>query len=308
MTDMVQNTSTFGGRMSIWRTSVEVYRTAPLTGVGLGQYKWHLLDGQRLLYKNHPEGIDADGYSWQYTYWAHSEYLQWLCETGLIGGLILLAMALWWLYCFSGALIKRHHLPPEALWGCAMLFLLWFDAVFSRPFHRIENSVWMALAFALANKHILPARMKGTDIDGEFLYRCFGGLMAAVAIAGFVFIGGGIAGDKMMYKALVLPSSVQVKFDLLNKAERYLMSRDDAREQKAELNVALGIQQNDRATYSKGLNDLYTAFVRRPTAKLLFEVVDHARALNDVRILQRVAPYLHPSSFSSRQSPDAVSE
>ncbi|MDR1472689.1 MAG: O-antigen ligase family protein [Synergistaceae bacterium] len=302
--DMLQNTGTFGGRISIWRTSMEVYRKEPLTGVGLGQYKWHFLDGQRLLYKNHPELAGDPGYNWQYTYWAHSEYLQWLCETGLIGAIMLLLMALWWLYEFSSALVRRKRLPPEALWGCSMLFLLWFDAIFSRPFHRIENSVWMALAFALANRHVLPGRTKWADIDSEFLYRCFGGLVAVAAVAGFVFIGGGMAGDKMIYRALVLPSGVQTKFHLLNSAERYLMSRDDAREQMAELNIAIGSQQRDMKAYSKGLNDLYVAFSRRPTAKLLFEVIDHARKLNDMQILQRAAVYLHPDSLSVREPPD----
>ncbi|MDR1915496.1 MAG: O-antigen ligase family protein [Synergistaceae bacterium] len=307
ITDMIQNPGTFGGRISIWRTSIEVYLKKPLTGVGLGQYKWHFLDGQRLMYKNHPELIDADGYSWQYTYWAHSEYLQWLCETGLIGVLLLSLVAVWWFYGFFSALIKRKHLPPEALWGCAMLFLLWFDAVFSRPFHRIENSVWMALAFALANRSILPSRLKFTDIESEFVYKCFGGLMAVVAVAGFVFIGGGVRGDKMLYRAIVLPSSLQVKFDLLNGAERYLMSRDDAREQRAELNIVIGIQQKNRQTYQKGLDDLYRAFERRPTSKLLFELLDHARQLNDDQTLQKAAVYLHPNMIKVRQSQDVLS-
>ena len=290
--DMIMNPTSIGGRVSIWRTSLEVYLKEPLTGVGLGQYKWHFLDGQRIMYAKNPELYDVDGYEWQYTYWAHSEYIQWACETGLIGSIILLALALFWFYNFCKALKNGRRLSMEALWGCSMTFLLWFDALFSRPFHRIENSVWMALAFALANREIFPDRFRKPIIDSDMIYRCFGALIAGISIYGLVFLYGGLRGDKLIYRAVVTPGSVQVKQEQLRRAERYLMSRDDAREQMCGLMVEVGKRQDDTEILEEGFQQLYRAFLRRPTSRLLFDIFRDARDTGFTGLAQEVAVYM----------------
>ena len=75
--DMLLNTSNIGARREIWITSWNVFKLHPLAGTGLGHYKWHYLEGQREAFKTHPE------LKWQFTYWAHSEYLQLLAELGI---------------------------------------------------------------------------------------------------------------------------------------------------------------------------------------------------------------------------------
>ena len=306
--DMITNPGSIGGRVSIWQTSWEVYLTEPITGVGLGQYKWHFLDGQRIMYEKHPELIGAKDYSWQFTYWAHSEYIQWLCETGIFGALALLALAAWWLYGFLAALIREKNLPPEAIWGCAMIFMLWFDALFSRPFHRIENSVWMSLAFALSNRTLLPRVVWWTAIDSDFIYRCFGGLVAAVSLLGFVFLAQGIYGDKLMYKAVVEQSSALQKQEMLQKASSYLMSRDDAKEQLANLFIQVGKIQEDTRILGEGLNNLYASFTRRPTSKLLFELLNYSRQFGSNELLNMLTPYLTPDMRSGLPVPGKSTE
>ncbi|MDR1019300.1 MAG: O-antigen ligase family protein [Synergistaceae bacterium] len=309
MMDMVKNPTSIGNRISIWRTSFEVFKIRPLTGVGIGHYKWHFLEGQRNLYRASPELMDDPEYDWQFTYWAHSEYIQWLCETGVAGALLLAAMAAWWLYSFLMALVKRKELPPEAIWGCAMLFLLWFDALFSRPFHRIENSVWMALAFALSNRSILPQRAKWTAVDSAWVYRAFGVFVAVVSISGFIFLAGGIQGDKLIFESLAKPGTLREKDDLLKKAEGYLMSRDDAREQYGYLLVEVGVMQKDREVFLDGVGGLYAAFVRRPTSKLLFEITDYARQIGSSELLGIMSTYFKPDmipGFSGDASEEAL--
>jgi O-antigen ligase len=296
MMDMINNPTSIGSRISIWRTSFEVFKIRPLTGVGIGHYKWHFLEGQKNLYRAHPELLDDPEYEWQFTYWAHSEYIQWLCETGIVGALLLAAMAAWWLYSFLAALVKRKELPPEAIWGCAMLFLLWFDALFSRPFHRIENSVWMALAFALANRSILPQRVKWTEVDSKWVYRAFGIFIAIVSTCGFVFLAGGIQGDKLIFESLAKPSTFREKDDQLKRAERYLMSRDDAREQYGYLLVEVGVMQKDNEVFLEGIRRMYTAFIRRPTSKLLFEITDYARQIDNTELLGIMSTYFKPGA------------
>ena len=176
--DMLLNTSNIGARREIWITSWNVFKLHPLAGTGLGHYKWHYLEGQREAFKTHP------GLKWQFTYWAHSEYLQLLAELGIFGAAALAAAGAWWLWSFARALTARRTLSPGAMWGCATLFLIWSDALFSRPFHRVENAIWMSLAFAWANREILTAAPLRQEIRCESVYRVFGIFAAAVAAAG----------------------------------------------------------------------------------------------------------------------------
>ncbi|GHV27888.1 O-antigen polymerase [Synergistales bacterium] len=300
MADMIKNPTSIGGRMTIWETSWEVFKTSPMLGVGLGHYKWHFLDGQRLLFQK-PNRMDNPKYGWQYTYWAHSEYIQWLCETGIVGAAMLLLLGLWWLYAFIAAIAGRKNLSYCAIWGCSMTFLVWFDALFSRPFHRIENSVWMALAFALSNRELLPSAVRWSRLPDK-AYRAFGLIVAGIAIYGFVFLAGGIMGDQLMYNALASPSDAQAKVDQLKKAEKYPMSRDDAREQLGYLITQIGDQQKDANLLTTGLNYLYEAFTKRPTAKLLIELAEYGRRFNSRELIGALDIYLTPGMFGTSPS------
>ncbi len=297
MKDMIENPTSVGSRISIWRVSQEVFLKKPVTGVGLGQYKWNFLDGQRLLFEKHPELRQDSEYHWQFTFWAHSEYIQWVCETGIVGGVFLLALALWWMWGFWGMLKRGERVPPEALWGCSMLFLLWFDALFSRPFHRIENAVWMSLAFALANRSILPASIKWTADTSDRAYRAFGGLLVVVSLYGFFFLAGGAIGDKNLYRSVAVSSSIEKKERQIARAESFLMSRDDAKEQRAYLNIQIGKITNDFDRFSDGIKELYEAFQRRPSSKLLFELLGYGRQLGSKELLEALARYIDPGTM-----------
>ncbi|MDR1650755.1 MAG: O-antigen ligase family protein [Synergistaceae bacterium] len=291
MLDMVKNPGTFGGRIAIWRISREIFLKEPVTGVGLGHYKWHFLDGQRIFFSKYPELAGTAGYDWQYTYWAHSEYLQWLCETGIIGAAMLGLLALWWLYSFVMMLVRRKNFPPEALWGCALIFLLWFDALFSRPFHRIENAVWMSFAFALANRTILPGGARWAKRENDLAYRTFGGFIAAVSLLGLIFLGGGMIGDQLILRAWRSPS-IEEKEALLSMAESFPMARDDALDMKAYIHFSYGMRNKDPDRYTSGADELYRAFAARPNSERLYRLYDISRELNDVDTLRKIIPYL----------------
>jgi O-antigen ligase len=300
MLDIVRNPGTFGGRIAIWRVSGEVFLKNPVAGVGLGHYKWHFLEGQRDMFAKYPDLVNNPNYKWQFTYWAHSEYLQWLCEAGIIGSVILGLMVLWWLYRFlCEVVIKRKEIPPEAVWGCAMIFMLFFDALFSRPFHRIEIAVWMSLALALANRSILPDLGKWIALENKTIYRALGALISLVAACGLIFLGGGMRGDKLMLGALIA-SSPETKRELLDKAEWYLMSREAAGEMKAELDIAVGIQTEDPDLYLRGVVRLYESFKARPNSERLYKLFDYTRNLNSVELTKELVPYMPPRSAGAR--------
>lgn len=288
--DMVMNTSNFGARREIWLTSWNVFKLHPIGGVGLGHYKWHYLDGQREALKTHPE------MKWQFTYWAHSEYLQWLAELGIFGAAALLGAGAWWLWSFVRALAARKELVPSAAWGCSMAFLIWFDAIFSRPFHRIENAVWLSLAFALANRAILPAPPNMSDKWGSRVLRFFGIFMAAVSLSGIIFFCSGCRADKYL-RVSTLTNSASLQAYCINEARRSLMARDEAEERLAYHLLAVAEATGSEEDLEKGVKQLYRSFKIRPQAKQLMELLNLAQKTGDAVLFSELVSYLHPNSY-----------
>ena len=188
-------------------------------------------------------------------------------------------------------------MPPEAIWGAGMLFLLLFDAMFSRPFHRIENAVWMSLACAQVNGFLMPQGVAWIKRESETVYRVFGVFMATAAVCGLLFLGGGMTGDKLMLRA-IYPGSNDEKRGYLDRAGDFLMSRDDALEQMANLDISM--REWDDKAYIRGVRELYTAFKTRPNSERLFKLFECARELNNAELIKELIPYFPPGSVGMR--------
>lgn len=288
--DMLLNTSNIGARREIWITSWNVFKLHPLAGTGLGHYKWHYLEGQREAFKTHPE------LKWQFTYWAHSEYLQLLAELGIFGAAALFAAGAWWLWSFARALTMRRTLSPGAMWGCAMLFLIWFDALFSRPFHRIENAIWMSLAFAWANRELFTAAPSWQEVRSDFVYRVFGLFVAVVAAAGLIFFYNGCRADRYLLAA-VRTKDAALQASFINRARKSLMERDEAGEQLAYHIIATARATKRPEDLEAGIGALYRSFRTKPQAKQLVELLRYARETNDLVLMSELVTYLSPSSY-----------
>lgn len=293
--DMFKNWDTFGGRIEIWKTSVEVFRTHPYAGVGLGQYKWHYLLGEHLALLRYP------AMSWQFTYWAHNEILQWFCEFGIPGGLALLAMgALWLIALFRYVRVwGRKGLPEELLWSAAFLFLIWFDALWTRPFHRIENSLWISLAFALSNRHlffgprgIMQCRSMPT------LTRLIGLLLIALSIGGLYYGIDGIRGDLALRAAADSKDSV-LKERWVQIARRSYMVKDLADRELALLTLKLGETKNNMEILAQGLNQLIDVFRQEPTMEDLQTLSFYAHTSRIKDLQNFLAPYQPPAGSSA---------
>lgn len=287
--DMLLNTTNFGARREIWITSWKVFKEHPFAGVGLGHYKWHYLDGQREAFKDHPE------LKWQFTYWAHSEYLQWLAEFGVFGALVLLSAALWWIWSFIRALSQKKDLSYAAMWGCSFVYLIWFDAIFSRPFHRIENAVWLSLAFAVANRQLLPLSAKFSEIRHGVVYRFLGFFMAVVAVTGMLFLYSGCRADKSL-RAASMTTSASLQRHRIDEARRSLMGMDEANEQLAYHLLAVANATKRPEDLAAGIKQLYRSFRTRPQAKQLLELINLAQHTGNQRLLSELTVYLHPSA------------
>ena len=135
--------------------------------------------------------------------------------------------------------------------------------------------------------------------ESEFVYKCFGVFIASAAVCGLIFLGGGIRGDKLLYYALH-PISVEMKRDYVSRAGFYLMSREDAEEQMANLNISIGEISEDSNIYIEGIGEFLMAFRRRPNSERLFRLYNYARELNSIELARYISPYLPPDSINIR--------
>lgn len=283
--DMFLNPGTFGKRDGIWKTSLSMIREHPIKGVGIGHYKWNYLDAQRHALKRYPK------LEWQFTYWAHSEYLQWFAEFGLFGAILLLSLGLWWICSFIRSLLTKKSLSLESTWAISMLFLIWFDALFSRPFHRIENAVWLAFAFAIANREILPVSFSWSEIRHSYLYRAFGVLVLVSSFAGLAFLGTGLIGDKYL-RAATQTQEEKLQRYRIDQALKMPMERDIAQEQLAYHFIAVASATHKVVDWSKAIDQLYFTFTIRPQAKQLNELLSLTRQTKDTNLLSKLLIYM----------------
>jgi O-antigen ligase len=290
---MVEHFRTIGNRDSIWLTTAEMFKMHPLGGVGLGHYKWNYLEAQRRMIAKHPD------MKWQYTYWAHSEVFQWFCETGIFGGLILVALGAWWLKCFVSRLKRDGPLSPEVAWSASFLFLVWFDALWTRPFHRIEDVLWMAFAFGVANRELLPAEFSWTEIRKDWILRSLGLAMGAVAVAGLLFFARGMGGDRILRRASLTEEPLE-RMQLLERAQERLMVRDTAQRELAYYYIRLAREEKRGELLAEGLMRLHQYFRQEPHSRELSRLMAWYSDVREPDLLESVARYLKPGAYTIR--------
>ncbi|MDR2522446.1 MAG: O-antigen ligase family protein [Synergistaceae bacterium] len=292
--DMIQHAETIGGRAGIWATSFTMFKMYPLWGVGLGQYKWHYLEAQREMFKAYPEN------PWQYTHWAHNEFLQWFCETGVVGGLLLLAMWGFWGVSFLAMLWRgrQKKTAPEFIWACSLIVLISFNALWTRPFHRIENILWLALAFALSNKEMTAALNPGRVFRLDNLTRVCGGVLMAASLGGLYYLGSGMAGDKLISRALndrTLSPVVQRAF--LERASRHLMVRNEAQKNLGYHYMREGDYYGDLEMLERGFGLVWRHFLREPHSDELRVLLNWSQRFQNVKMLETLSSYLKPGTY-----------
>ena len=288
--DMAENAQTFGGRDGIWATSRTMFKMFPLSGVGLGQYKWNYLEAQRQMFEKYPEK------AWQYTHWAHNEFLQWFCEGGIFGGLLLMAMWALWGVSFLVLLWRREHVAPEVIWACSLVALISFNALWTRPFHRIENILWLSLGFAISNRDMFTKLMPQKFFSLGSLSRLCGVIFMCAVFGGFYFLGDGMVGDRMIRQALSTPNA-SIQRDLLQKASKHLMVRNDALKNLGYHYMRLGEQAADIEMLVKGFDLLWQHFTQEPHSDELRILIDWSQRFQQIGKLRTLASLLKPGTF-----------
>lgn len=286
--DMVQDAGTVGGRSGIWTTSWTMFKQHP-QGVGVGQFKWHYLEAQREAFKTHD-------YNWQYTHWAHNEFLQWFCEAGVAGGAVLLLMFGLWFFTFFGKVFRRDPLSPEVIWGCALVALILFNALWTRPFHRIENTLWLALAFAVTNREVLKGRLGWRASFSSGFTKLLGVSFVAASLVGLIYLGSGIEGNLLLRQALSTRSAT-VQRGLLERAARHPMVREEALKNLGYHYFQVGEQTNDVQTMVQGFSLLWQHFLREPHTEDLSALLQWAQRFQQVETLKELVSYLKPGTY-----------
>ena len=305
ITDMIENAGTVGGRKGIWTTSYAMFKEHP-AGVGIGQFKWHYLEAQRYGFElfNNPSW-----YIWQYTHWAHNEFLQWFCETGVVGGCLLILLYLIWLLGIILEIARRikgesRPLSPNAIWGCALIALISFNALWTRPFHRIENIVWLALAFALTNREFLTSfKIKNFKINLSFniklphLVLNFAGVLCAVcAVGGMVYLGSGIQGNLILRRALSTTAQT-LQNNLLEEASKHPITYEEAQRNLGHHYFQVGDQTHNMQTMSKGFNLLWQHFRREPHSEDMNNLIQWSQRFQIEPVIREIASLLKPDTY-----------
>jgi O-antigen ligase len=292
--DMIENAGTVGGRSGIWATSYAMFKLRPFQGVGLGQYKWHYLEAQREMFDIYPEN------EWQYTHWAHNEYLQWFCEGGLAGGLLLLGLLGWWFISFLRALFSAAPLKLEGMWGNGLVLLISFNALWTRPFHRIENILWLCFGFALANREILRSGgLFNWPDTGALRNKLWGTLLLVVSVAGGWYLADGIYGDRMMRLALST-SDAALQSSSLMKARDHLMTRNESEKQMGYHFLSLSDYTRNAEDQLRGMGYLFSYFQKEPHSAEIQPLLNLAQIYERGDILQHILNLLKPGSYEYR--------
>jgi hypothetical protein len=288
--DMVQHAETFGGRNGIWATSRSMFKMRPWTGVGIGQYKWHYLEAQREMFKS------RDDIVWQYTHWAHNEFLQWFCEGGIVGGSLLLAMWGVWGVSFLIMLWRRKHVAPEVIWACSLIALISFNALWTRPFHRIENILWLSLGFAISNRDMVAALMPQRVLTLGNMSRVCGVVLLAASLGGLFYLGDGMVGDRMIREALSTRNAT-VQRTLLERASQHPMMHNEALKNLGYHYLSTGGQTSNTQMLNQGFQLLWQHFLREPHSEELRNLLNWAQRFQQVKILETLASYLKPGTY-----------
>ncbi len=286
--EMIENPLSLAYRDSIWATSWTMFSQRPFSGVGLGQFKWHYMDAQNEMIRRWPHMRR------QFTFWAHNEFLQWMAESGVVGALLMFFLWFWWGAGAFGAFKKQTPLSDEALWGSALVSLFLFNALWTRPFHRIENALWLALAFAVTNREILRSfRFLSSSERVQKGLRLLAGLVCAVSFLGLAYLGNGIYGNRLLRLAADgAGGDAAVIMDLYRRAYSSPMVQDLAEKQIGYFSVRLGEATGNPQMIIDGLNALIRFFEKQPHVDELKFLLHWGHRIDDQGLVQYMRSFI----------------
>ncbi|MBQ7155675.1 MAG: O-antigen ligase family protein [Synergistaceae bacterium] len=295
--DILQHAENIGNRRGIWTTSASMVLEHP-EGVGIGQYKWHYLEAQRYGFKIFP----YSWYTWQYTHWAHNEFLQFFCEGGWIGGILFCIMYFTGIFSSFIALFKRKQVSQNSVWAFCIIALISFCALFTRPFHRIENIVWVTLAFAITNREFLTVKVHQLNHKKLAAVLC-----VLASAAGVAYISSGIVGNRTLRLALSTQNpSLQMYY--LEEAQKHPIVYEETMRNVGYHYMQLGEQTEDYDTLNLGFSTLWKHFNHEPHSEDISRILNYAQKYQNEEVLRDIASYFRPGTYHLQRVPQKNSD
>ena len=298
--EVFENVQEMGQRRGIWTTGYSMLLEHP-EGVGIGQFKWHYIEAQRAGFKRFP----YNWYEWQYTHWAHNEYLQFFCEGGYVGGILFVLMFLTsFLAAFIG-LFRKKEINISAVWGFSLASLISFCALFTRPYHRIENIVWIVLAFAMSNREFFPAmkfKMSFELLKSRLSRKIIGVACVVASITGCLYISSGIYGNYLLRQALSTRNA-NLQLYLLNEANKHPIVREDTQRHLAYHYLNVGEQTDNKEYLAQGFNILWQQFQREPHSEDISRLINFAQRFQIEDVLRELYSYFKPGTYHLERRP-----
>ena len=174
--------------------------------------------------------------------------------------------------------------------------LILFNALWTRPFHRIENTLWLALALAITNREVLKGRLGWRASFSSGFTKLIGISFVAVALVGLIYLGSGIEGNLLLRQALSTRSAT-VQRSLLERAARHPIVREDALKNLGYHYYQVGEQTNDVRTMVQGFSLLWQHFLREPHSEDLSALLQWAQRFQQIETLKELVSYLKPGTY-----------
>ena len=242
-----------------------------------------------------------DWYKWQYTHWAHNEFLQFFAEGGWIGGVLFSIMYLSGIVAAFIAMFKRKVVSHNSVWGFCLIALISFCAFFTRPFHRIENIVWIALAFALCNREFMNWKL---EVPHKKL---IAGVCVLASMAGCAYIYSGIVGNRLLRRALSTQNpSLQMYY--LEEAQKHPIVYEETMRNVGYHYMQLGEQTDDYETINRGFDILWEHFNHEPHSEDISRLLQYAQKYQSEDVLREIASYFKPGTYHLQRVPQRTSD
>jgi hypothetical protein len=215
-------------------------------------------------------------------------------------------MLIWWMMSVLSALVNKKETSSEAIWACALIGLLLFNALWTRPFHRIENILWLSLAFAIANREMLLNIPKfSISGGGKNLSILIGTVFMVISAAGILFLSDGMYGDRQLRLALST-NNAQTQRALLEKAQNHMMVKLEAEKQLAYHYISYGDAMRSQKDVIEGLDRLMAYFKKEPHSQELSILLDWAQRTQNVEVLKYLVDIFKPGTYVLREAPVAT--
>jgi len=172
-------TGTLAERFVIWEKSIELYKQHPFLGVGSGN--WKIAFPEVGL-----EGLSRAEQTTTFFARPHNDWIQILCETGIIGGLLWISIwiSLFWKnsVILGSSIIQKQVIQRSLILAGSIGFAVF--SAFSYPLERIEFIILLALYIAFLN-HRLTSKNKSKKIHTHRIF-----LITTIAFLGIASVYG----------------------------------------------------------------------------------------------------------------------